>query len=140
MTTTASTPRSPARCLSRGSSMARLGSASKSSRRTARTGAAWKALEAQEGTGYQFAQARGLIVMRTQMGLIACLPVGMAQVSSVVLTAEFRANLRKGEELGYFQFGGSDFVMVFEAACGVELDAEPERHRIQGERAGVCRR
>ena len=84
-----------------------------------------KALEAQEGTGYQFAQARGLIVTRTPMGLVACLPVGMAQVSSVVLTAEVGAKLRKGEELGYFQFGGSDFVMVFEEACGVELDAEP---------------
>ena len=99
-----------------------------------------KALEAQEGTGYQFAQARGLVVMRTPMGLVACVPVGMAQASSVVLTAELGAELRKGEELGYFQFGGSDFVMVFEAGCAVELDAEPERHRMQGERAGVCRR
>jgi phosphatidylserine decarboxylase len=96
-------------------------------------------LEAQEGTGYQFAQARGLVVMRTPSGLVACLPVGMAQVSSVVLTAEVGAKLRKGEELGYFQFGGSDFVMVFSAACGVELDSEAERHRMQGERAGVCR-
>ena len=39
-TTTASTRRSPARCSSRGSSTARLGSASNSSRKTARTGAA----------------------------------------------------------------------------------------------------
>ena len=74
------------------------------------------------------------------MGLVACLPVGMAQVSSVVLTAEVGAKLRKGEELGYFQFGGSDFVMIFAAECRVELESEPERHRMQGERAGACRR
>ena len=103
-------------------------------------GSVVNSLEAQEGTGYQFSQARGLVVMRTPMGLVACLPVGMAQVSSVVLTAEVGARLRKGEELGYFQFGGSDFVMIFEAACGVALDAEPTRHRMQGERAGICRR
>lgn len=103
-------------------------------------GQARRSLEAQEGTGYQFAQARGLIVLATPMGLVACLPVGMAQVSSVVLTAEVGARLRKGEELGYFQFGGSDFVMVFDSACRVQLEAEPERHRMQGERAGVCLR
>ena len=102
-------------------------------------GRARRSLEAQEGTGYQFVQARGLIVLKTPRGLVACLPVGMAQVSSVVLTADVGATLRKGEELGYFQFGGSDFVMVFEAACGVELDDEPKKHRMQGERAGVCR-
>jgi phosphatidylserine decarboxylase len=64
----------------------------------------------------------------------------MAQVSSVVLTAEAGAVLRKGEELGYFQFGGSDFVMLFDAGCRVDLDTAPKRHRLQGERAGVCRR
>ena len=36
--------------------------------------------------------------------------------------------------------GGSDFVMVFEAASGVELESEPQRHRMKGERAGFCRR
>ena len=102
------------------------------------SGHAKRRLEAQEGTGYQFVQARGLIVMRTKAGLVACLPVGMAQVSSVVLTAEVGARLRKGEELGYFQFGGSDFVMLFEAACGVELSGKPDVHSMQGTRAGIC--
>ena len=93
-------------------------------------------IEAVEGTGYQFQQSRGLVVLRTAAGLVACLPVGMAQVSSVVITAEVGAKLRKGEEMGYFQFGGSDFVMVFERACGVTLDGRPDVHVLQGRAVG----
>jgi phosphatidylserine decarboxylase len=97
-----------------------------------------RSLEAQEGTGYQFVQARGLVVLRTKAGLVACLPVGMAQVSSVMLTAEVGSQLRKGEELGYFQFGGSDFVMLFEAACHVALSSTFNQHSMQGRQVGTC--
>ena len=41
-------------------------------------------LDAQDATGYQFVQNRGLIVLQTAVGKIAILPMGMAQVSSVV--------------------------------------------------------
>lgn len=99
-------------------------------------GQAVKRIEAVEGTGYQFVQTRGLVVLQTACGLIACLPVGMAQVSSVVITAEAGARLRKGEEMGYFQFGGSDFVMVFEASCNVRLEGKPQQHLQQGCRIG----
>ena len=96
-------------------------------------------IEAVEGTGYQFLQTRGLVVLETAAGLVACLPVGMAQVSSVVITAELGATLRKGEEMGYFQFGGSDFVMVFERGCGVRLEAQAQQHVPQGRRIGRLR-
>jgi len=42
------------------------------------------ALNALDGTGYQFCQTRGLAVIDSPIGLVACLPMGMAQVSSVV--------------------------------------------------------
>jgi len=61
-----------------------------------------------DGTGYQFTQARGLIVIDSPVGLVAVLPIGMGQVSSVNLTAQVGAHLAKGEEFGYFAFGGSD--------------------------------
>ena len=93
-------------------------------------------IEAVEGTGYQFLQTRGLVVLDTGAGLVACLPVGMAQVSSVVITAEVGAVLRKGEEMGYFQFGRSDFVMVFEAGCAVRLDATQGQSFRQGQGIG----
>ena len=98
-----------------------------------------KILRALEGTGYQFVQTRGLVVLDSAMGLVACLPVGMAQVSSVVITAEVGSPIRKGEELGYFQFGGSDFVMVFERRAHLALSCQPEQHFLQGAAVGPCR-
>jgi phosphatidylserine decarboxylase precursor len=89
-------------------------------------------LHALDGTGYQFVQTRGLVIIDSPVGLVACLPMGMAQVSSVVITAEVGQTLHKGEELGYFQFGGSDFVMVFERASNVQFIAQRGVHYNQG--------
>ncbi len=89
-------------------------------------------LNALDGTGYQFVQTRGLVVIDSPIGLVACLPMGMAQVSSVVITAEVGKVLHKGEELGYFQFGGSDFVMVFERSSNVQLISQAGVHCNQG--------
>ncbi len=87
-------------------------------------------------TGYQFSQARGLVVLASPVGLVAVLPVGMAQVSSVILTAHEGVTLRKGEEIGYFQFGSSDVVVVFEAASNVCLTAQVGVHYRMGRRIG----
>ena len=38
-------------------------------------------LNALDNTGYQFVQARGLVVIDSPIGLVACLAMGMAQVS-----------------------------------------------------------
>ena len=93
-------------------------------------------LDATDGTGHQFVQTRGLVVIDSPIGLVACLPIGLAQVSSVVITADVGQTLHKGEELGYFQFGGSDFVMVFERASNVQLISQPGIHYNQGSWAG----
>ncbi len=89
-------------------------------------------LTATDGTGYQFFQTRGLIVIESPIGLVACLPMGMAQVSSINITAQKGVTLRKGEELGYFKFGGSDFVMCFERSSNVQLTVQPNEHVQQG--------
>jgi phosphatidylserine decarboxylase len=91
-------------------------------------------LDTLDGAGYQFAQARGLIVLQTPIGLVAVLPIGMSQVSSVILTAEVGVTVRKGEELSYFQFGGSDIVVLFEAAANVSFTAQPGVHHKMGTR------
>lgn len=88
--------------------------------------------DARDNTGYQFAQARGLLVLETEIGLVAVLPIGMAQVSSVVMTAEVGKRLHKGQEFAYFQFGGSDHIILFEAASNVNLTAQPGVHYNQG--------
>ena len=82
--------------------------------------------------GYQFAQSRGLIVLETPIGLVAVLPIGMSQVSSVVITAEVGVTVRKGEELSYFQFGGSDIIVLFEASSNVCFSAQKTLHYKMG--------
>jgi len=84
-----------------------------------------------DGTGYQFTQARGLIIIESPIGLVAVLPIGMGQVSSVNLTAEVGARLAKGEEFGYFTFGGSDIIVMFEADK-VRITAQIGTHYNQG--------
>jgi phosphatidylserine decarboxylase len=44
--------------------------------------------------------------------------------------------LRKGEEMGYFQFGGSDFVLIFQRESNVELICQPNVHYKQGSHIG----
>lgn len=89
-------------------------------------------IEAVDGTGYQFSQARGLIVIESSIGLVAVLPIGMAQVSSCGISVEKGKKLHKGEEFGNFLFGASDIIMLFEAACNVELTARPNHHYNMG--------
>ena len=62
----------------------------------------------------------------------------MAYVSSVNLTPEVGAELRKGDEFGFFLFGGSDIVMLFQDGA-VELDAEVGKKYMQGQRIGQKR-
>jgi phosphatidylserine decarboxylase len=116
-------------------------------------------LDAEDPTGYQFVQCRGLLILDSPIGKVAVLPIGMAQVSSVVfvtpeeegqkpiqLTAEEKKGLnydeqvarineklqhelvgktvKKGEMFSYFQFGGSDIVVVFERKANVDVTAK----------------
>tara|TARA_B100000809_G_scaffold100594_2_gene99190 strand:+ start:610 stop:1893 length:1284 start_codon:yes stop_codon:yes gene_type:complete len=68
------------------------------------------------GEGYEFSQARGLVIMDTvELGKVAILPIGMCQVSGVLMNTDLKdKDVVKGQEFGKFQFGGSDIIMVFE--------------------------
>ena len=59
-------------------------------------------LRALEGTGYQCVQTRGLMVLDSHMGLVACQPVGMAQVSSVVIYSRIEQPDSQGRGTGLF--------------------------------------
>lgn len=48
------------------------------------------------------------------IGLICMMAVGMAEVSSCVITIEPGAFIKKGDELGYFQYGGSTYCLIFQ--------------------------
>jgi len=98
-----------------------------------------KELDAPDRPGYQFLQARGLVVIETDdIGWVAVLPIGMAQVSSVVLSdavttaAASQGTISKGDEISHFEFGGSDIVMVFGGTTDVEFVTPVGRHNNTG--------
>jgi len=95
-----------------------------------------RTFDAPDTPGYQFSQARGLIVLRTEIGLVAVLPIGMAQVSSVILSVKKGQKVRKGQELSYFQFGGSDYILVFQGNSNVSITAQVGVHYKVGTRIG----
>lgn len=92
-----------------------------------------------DGDSYQYNQERGLIVIDSpKVGLVAVLPVGMSFVSSVNLTPDIGAKLRKGDEFGFFDFGGSDIVMLFQSKR-VVINAKVGTKYLQGQRIGEVR-
>lgn len=72
------------------------------------------------GNGYQFNQARGILTIDAKskehgnMGIVGVVPVGMCQVSGVHMIATEGREIAKGEEFGYFLFGGSDIILLFQ--------------------------
>jgi phosphatidylserine decarboxylase len=78
--------------------------------------------------GYEFSQARGIITIDTtespfgDVGIVTTIPVGMAQVSSVNMTAVNGSTLLKGDEFGYFLFGGSDIIVLYQAGAAPQVD------------------
>jgi phosphatidylserine decarboxylase len=79
--------------------------------------------------------ARAVILIEADnpvIGLTAFVPVGMSEVSSCLIDPKIRPgyHVAKGEELGYFQFGGSTHCLVFRpgAIAGFSLAAVPQPH------------
>jgi phosphatidylserine decarboxylase len=66
------------------------------------------------------------------IGLMAFVPVGMSEVSSCVIDPKMTPghHVEKGDELGYFQFGGSTHCLVFRPGAIREftLAAIPQPH------------
>ena len=60
---------------------------------------------------------RGLVFIESPdpaIGMVCVVPVGMTEVSSVNITVKVGDTLRKGDELGYFSYGGSSLCLVFQ--------------------------
>ncbi len=47
------------------------------------------------------------------IGLICFMPIGMAEVSTCIITVKKGQKIKKGKEIGYFQFGGSSYCLFF---------------------------
>ncbi len=74
---------------------------------------------------------RALIFIEAEepaIGLMCLIPVGMAEVSSCVVTVKEGQKVKKGDQIGYFQFGGSTHCLVFKPGAIAEfaLQAIPQ--------------
>lgn len=101
-----------------------------------------------DSEGWQFTQTRGYVIVDTEKyGLVALIPMGMAQVSSVNFENNVKVGSKhkKGEMLGNFLFGGSDFIMLFQKKAGFEImvqqkeDMKTYKHILMGVKYGVMR-
>jgi phosphatidylserine decarboxylase len=79
--------------------------------------------------------ARAIILIEADdpvIGLTAFVPVGMSEVSSCIIDPKVAPgyHVAKGEELGYFQFGGSTHCLVFRPGAIAEftLGSIPQPH------------
>jgi phosphatidylserine decarboxylase len=93
----------------------------------------------------EFSLTRGVVTIDTSaseggdIGIVAVIPVGMAHVSSVALTAVAGRHMAKGEESGYFQFGGSDIIILLQEGVDPQIDTS-EDFRLVGTPIARCRR
>jgi len=100
-----------------------------------------------QAPGWQMIETRGYVIIETaEYGLVAVVPVGMSQVSSVNFedTVVVGATVEKGDMLGCFLFGGSDIIMLFQKGAGFELTAPASgdgsyEHLLMGEEYGRLR-
>ena len=95
--------------------------------------------------GWQNIQTRGCVIVDTEKyGLVAVLAVGMSQVSSVNFEENIEPGnvVRKGDPLGYFLFGGSDIILLFQNEVEFKLTVPKEEngeysHLLMGEIYGT---
>ena len=61
-----------------------------------------------------------------KIGLMVMMPIGMAEVSSCVLLDNIKVGykVKKGEELGYFQYGGSTHCLIFRPGVIKEFNVQ----------------
>jgi len=66
-----------------------------------------------------------IYIENEQVGLVAFIPVGMLEVSSIIVTVNEFFDLKKADELGYFQFGGSTALLLFQKNAIKEYFVQP---------------
>lgn len=96
--------------------------------------------------GWQSVETRGCVILETdEYGMVALMPIGMAAVNSVNFEENITpgTTVKKGDMLGHFAFGGSDFIMIFQDGVRFSLEAPMQegansyKHILMGEKLGV---
>lgn len=85
--------------------------------------------------GFQMVETRSCAIIETDSyGLVAMLPIGMSQICSCnwIESLHVGQKVQRGDEMGYFLFGGSDIVMLFQRGLNVDI-AHKGGHLLMGE-------
>ncbi|MBQ9216554.1 MAG: phosphatidylserine decarboxylase, partial [Prevotella sp.] len=85
--------------------------------------------------GFQMVETRSCAIIETDdYGLVAMMPIGMSQICSCNWIESLRVGqtVSRGDEMGYFLFGGSDIVMLFQKGTDVEI-VHDGGHLLMGE-------
>jgi phosphatidylserine decarboxylase len=75
---------------------------------------------------------RGLVFIESKdknIGMVCVLPIGVTEISSVTITVKEGDQVKKGQELGYFSYGGSSMCLVFQPGA---IDYFTVPNRISG--------
>jgi phosphatidylserine decarboxylase len=79
---------------------------------------------------FSMVATRHILIIRLDDGsgrLVAVLEIGMTEVSSCTATVEVGQSVQKGQEIGYFQLGGSSYALVFDRELDLEFHVKDEK-------------
>jgi phosphatidylserine decarboxylase len=77
---------------------------------------------------YASVNTRGLVFIESEdpkLGMVCVIPIGITEISSVSITVSRGQRLEKGQELGYFSYGGSSMCLVFQPGAVQEFTVGP---------------
>lgn len=72
-----------------------------------------------------------------QIGLMCVLAVGMSEVSTCQITAYERQDVRKGDQIGMFHFGGSTHCLIFRPDVNLEFDLHGQKPGLESKNIQV---
>lgn len=69
-----------------------------------------------------------------KLGTVCVVPIGLTEVSSVDLFVKEGDTVKKGDQLGWFSFGGSSFAIVFQPGAIKEIKVKPPKENRNDQR------
>ena len=76
------------------------------------------------------------------IGLVCVMPIGMVEISSCVIADKIQrgARVKKGQELGYFQFGGSTHCVIFRPGAIKKFTVKKDKSVKYGQKIAIANR
>ncbi len=81
--------------------------------------------------GYEASvNTRGLVFIESDdpaIGMICVIPIGITEISSISIQVKTGQRVKKGDELGYFSYGGSSMALVFQPGAIKKFTVSPSK-------------